>query len=49
MEFVIENGFIIQPEQNMSFTNLVINESTQISVPDSSITIPRNSGKIYKT
>ncbi|KAF0747354.1 Uncharacterized protein FWK35_00011914 [Aphis craccivora] len=46
MEFVIDN-----PEQNISSTNLAINESTQIQipVPDFSITIPQVSTDLDST
>jgi len=51
MEFIIDSEFIIQPEQNISSTNLVISESTQIQipVPDFSITIPQISTDLDST
>lgn len=39
MEFVIDNGSVMQYEQNISSTVLVTSESTQIPVPDFLITV----------
>lgn len=39
MEFVIDNGSVMQYEQNIFSTVLVTSESTQIPVPDFPITV----------
>lgn len=39
MEFVIDNGSVIQSEQNISSIELVISESTQTPVPNFPITV----------